>query len=276
MPLVTYLEERGNRIWLGVLAVVVTVVAILADINGEVPPFPLVFHPLPGIAFLAAGLLLWGRHHISVFLLLVGFTWFIGSLLGLHVPLLVGLSLWFQDLWRVVLAHTALAYPAGELRPGLPRALVVFGYGFIVAGGFIRTLADNAHEYFTCECPRNALGFIHNKAFFETVDNVYGIIGALIELVLIVLLVRLYLQARREERSRSTPLLVTAGAFGILLVVEVMTRMVEVSPPVFDWLFFLVHLGLVAAAASYALALRRVAPVASTSEAEAGDRTPAV
>ena len=258
MPLVMYLEDRGNRVWLGTLAVIVAVAGVLADINNHFPPFPLFFRPLPGLAFLAAGLLLWGRTRMSVFLLLVGFAWFIGNLEGLRVPLIVAFSLWFGDLWRVVLAHTALAYPEGELRPGISRGLVLFGYGFVVVGGFIRTIAANANEYFTCECPRNALGFVHNKDFFETADNIYTLTGALIELVLIVLLVALYFRARGEDRTPNMPLLATAGALALLLFVDVFTEIVELhSPLVFDSLLFVVHLGFVAVAASYVLALRR-------------------
>jgi hypothetical protein len=259
MPLVMYLEDRGNRVWLGIAGLALAVVGILANINMHTPLFPLIYGQLPGLAFLAAGFLAWGwgRRRTAVFLLLVGFTWFIGSLEGLRVPLIVALSLWFQDLWRVVLAHTALAYPEGELRQGLSRAVVLFGYGFIVAGGLIRTMAANGDEYYTCECPKNALGFIHNKAFFEAVDNVYGLIGALIELILIVVLVRLYSQSRADERPLHRPLLITAVAFAIVLVVEVLARAIEVSPPMFEWLYFVVHLGFVGAAASYVLALRR-------------------
>lgn len=274
MPLVMYLEDRGNRLWLGVAGLALAVVAILADINMDTPPFPLFFFPLPGLAFLAAGFLAWGwdRRRTAVFLFLVGFTFFIGALEGLRVPLLVALSLWFADLWRVVLAHTALAHPRGELRQGLSRAVVLFGYGFIVAGGLIRTMAANGDEYYTCDCPKNALGFIHNKGFFEATDNVYALIGALIQLVLIVLLVRLYSQSRTDERPQHLPLLVSAVAFAIVLVVEVFVRASEVSlsPLVVDSLFFVVHLGFVAAAASYVLALRREPATVSATPAAVG------
>ena len=47
---------------------------------------------------------------------LVGFTFFIGRFLGTHVPVIVGLSFWFGDLFRVLLAQTGLAYPTGRVR----------------------------------------------------------------------------------------------------------------------------------------------------------------
>ena len=54
------------------------------------------------------------------------------------------------------------------------------------------------YDYFGCECPRNALGFINNKGFLDAVDMTFGIVGAVIELLLIVLLIKLYFQVRGE------------------------------------------------------------------------------
>jgi hypothetical protein len=257
MPLVTYLEERANRVWLGIGGLAVAVVSVLALINAGLPVFPLLYSPLPGLAFIAAGLGLWGRHRIATFLVLVGFSWFIHMLEGLHVPVVVALSVWFAELWRVVLAHTALAYPGGELRPGLPRALVLTGYAFVLAAGLVRTMAFRPYDYFNCECPRNALGFINNEGFFNVMDRTYGIIGGVFELVLIALLVRLYFQARGAERSLHAPLLATAGAFALILIVDLVTQFAHVPNVAYDWMYFLVHLAFIGATASYVLALRR-------------------
>jgi F0F1-type ATP synthase assembly protein I len=258
MSLVTWMEERVSRVWVGVAGLVLIAIQAWLNFRGDAPPFVAVYALLPGLAFLVAALILWGTHRISVFLALVGFAWIFGGLGGSTVStLLNAVTLWFGDLWRVVLAHTALAYPEGRLRDGLARRVVWIGYAFIAVGGLVRTLAFAPYEWQSCECPRNAFAIFHSQRLFDGIDLVYGIIGAVLELVIIVLLVRFYRGSPNEQRRLHAPLLVTAGAFALLLVVELFTRAIDVSQDVNDWLFFFVHLGLVAAAISYPLALRR-------------------
>ncbi len=198
---------------------------------------------------------------------LVGFTFFIGRFLGTHVPVIVGLSFWFGDLSRVLLAQTGLAYPTGRVRSRVAMAVIGLGYLFILVVGLIRALAYNPYEYFTCECPRNAIGFIHSRSFFNTMDNVYGIIGAILELLVIVLLLRQYASGRAEGRSTGLPWLATAGALVLVLGMDLLTRSVDFSPAAQDWLYLPAHAALAGAALSFLLALRgepvATAPVTS-------------
>ena len=116
-------------------------------------------------------------------------------------------------------------------------AVIGLGYLFILVVGLIRALAYNPYEYFTCECPRNAIGFIHSRSFFNTMDNVYGIIGAILELLVIVLLLRQYASGRAEGRSTGLPWLATAGALVLVLGMDLLTRSVDFSPAAQDWLY---------------------------------------
>ncbi|HYT81063.1 MAG TPA: hypothetical protein VEQ37_17760 [Actinomycetota bacterium] len=187
---------------------------------------------------------------------LVGFAFFIGAFFNTHVPVMVGLSFWFGDLFRVLLAQTGLAYPAGRVRSRVAMAVIGLGYLFILVVGLIRALAYNPYEYFTCECPRNAIGFIHSRSFFDTMDNVYGVIGAILELVVIVLLLRRYASGRAEGRSAGLPWLATAGALLVVLAMDLLTRSVDFSPAAHDWLYLPAHAALASAALSFLLALR--------------------
>jgi hypothetical protein len=272
--LVTFLEERVSRVWLGVAGLALIAVQGWLNFRGDLPTFVATFTLLPGLAFLAASLVLWGRDRISVFLGLTAFAWIFSGLGGnSHVALLNGFTLVLQDLWRVLLAHTAFAHPEGKLREGLPRVLIPIGYAFILVGGLIGALAFAPYEWESCECPRNAFAIFHSKKLSEGIDNVYGIIGAVLELVIIVLLVRLFARSPGGERRLHSPLLVTAAAFALLLAVDVATKVHEFSFGIHDWLYFFVHLGLVAAAISYPLALRKELPAPAAASETAAPAT---
>jgi len=191
-----------------------------------------------------------------VLIALVGFTFFICDFFNTHVPVIDGLSFWFGDLFRAVLAQTGLSHPAGRLRYRVAVAVIGVGYLFILVVGLIRAMANSPYEYFTCECPRNAIGFIHSRSFFDTIDTTYGIIGAILEFVVIVLLVRQYASARAEGRPAGLPWLATAGALVTLLGMDLLTRTVDFSQATRDWLYLLVHAALAVAAVSFLVAFR--------------------
>lgn len=268
--------------WIGAGGLVVGILAFLSRINGDVDPFlpgdqiPLfhaVYSLLTGWVFIAVAVLLWDRlpeTRMPLLIALVGFTFFIGDFFGTHVPFIVGLSFWFGDLFRVVLAHTGLAHPTGRVSSRATRAVIAFGYGFIVIVGLVRAMAYNPYEYETCECPRNAIGFIHSKSFFDTIDTVYGIIGGILSLVVIVLLLRRYATAGSDRGNLALPWLAVAGAFVMMMAMDILTDVMDFSPSTQDWLYLPVHIALAAAALSFLLAFRtRLLPAASQAAAQA-------
>jgi hypothetical protein len=102
----------------------------------------------------------------------------------------------------------------------------------------------------SAECP----GIIHNKGFYNAVDNIYGVLGAVLEVAVIVLLLR---AARRHRAPVQLPLLVTAFSVATLLGIDLVTRSMDFSKSAQDWLYFLVAVTLVIAAISYLPALLR-------------------
>jgi hypothetical protein len=253
-------RQQSTRNWLGIAGLVVGILAFVSDLNGDVSFFRGIYGLLTGWAFIGVAFLLWDRlsdNRMPLLIALVGFTFFIGDFANTNVPVIVALSFWFGDLFRVILAQTGLSYPIGRLRYRAATAVVGIGYLFILVVGLIRAMANNPYEYFTCECPRNALGFIHSRSFFDTIDTTYGIIGAILEVVVIVLLIRQRASVRREGRSASLPWLATAAAFAMMLGMDLLTRTVEFSQATLDWLYFPVHAALAGAALSFLMALRR-------------------
>jgi hypothetical protein len=120
----------------------------------------------------------------------------------------------------------------------------------------IRAMADNPYLYQTCECPRNAIGFIHSESFFDAVDTVYGIVGALLAVVVIVLLLRLYATSRRDQGVMALPWLAVAAAFIMMMAIDILTDVVDFSVATQDWLYLPVHVALAGAALSFLLAFR--------------------
>jgi hypothetical protein len=254
--------------WIGVGGLVVGILAFVARLNGDVDPFlpgrqvPLfrpVYSLLTGWAFIAVAFLLWDRlpeNRMPLLIALVGFTWFIGDFFGTHVPFIVGLSFWFGDLFRVVLAHAGLAHPTGHVASRATRAVIGVGYAFILVVGLIRAMAYNPYEYQTCECPRNAIGFIHSESFFDTIDTVYGVIGGVLALIVIVLLLRLYAKSGPDRGRAALPWLAVAGAFTMMMAMDILTDVLDFSPSTQDWLYFPVHIAIAGAALSFLLAFR--------------------
>jgi hypothetical protein len=264
--------RQSTRNWLGIAGLVVGILAFVSDMNGDLSVFRGIYGLLTGWAFIGVAFLLWDRladNRMPLLIALVGFTYFIGDFFGTHVPVIVGLSFWFGDLFRAVLAQTGLSHPIGRLRSRVALALVGIGYLFILIVGLIRAMANNPHEYFTCDCPRNTIGFIHSLSFFDTIDTTYGIIGSIIEIAVIVLLLRQYASARREGRSAGLPSLATAVAFVMMLGMDLLTKFVDFSPATRDWLYLPVHIALAAAALSFLLAFgaKRIAVARAPAEA---------
>jgi hypothetical protein len=247
--------DRMTRNWIGIAGLVVGGIALAAMLNNHTSIFGALYRLFVGWTFIAVGLALWegvgSVKRMGLLLLAVGFAWFIGDYFGTHVPAIVAVAYWFQDLFRVFLAQAGLSYPSGRLGRGAARLVVGAGYVFILVFGLIRTLTYAPYLYENCECPHNALAFIHNKGLFDALDNIYGILGAVLEIIIIVLLVRLFLRSDPAERERSLPWLATAGAFAVLVAIDVLTKSIDVSDNVADWLYFVVSVSLILSALSF-------------------------
>jgi hypothetical protein len=253
------IRQRLNRTWIGVAGLAIGALAFASDMNGNGSLFRAVYSVLTGWAFIGVAYLLWDRlpdSSLPLLIALVGFTFFIGDFFNTHVPIIVGLSVWFGDLFRVLLAHAGLSHPTGRLRSRVALIAVGVGYAFIFVVGLIRAMADNPYLYETCECPRNAIGFIHSESFFDAVDAIYGIIGAILAVVVIVLLLRMYATSGRGGGVMGLPWLAVTGAFVMMMAMDILTDVIDFSPSTQDWLYLPVHIALAGAALSFLLAFR--------------------
>ena len=88
---------------------------------------------------------------------LVGFLWFLGALPESDSALVFTLGLALGGLWAAPLVHLLVAFPTGQVKPGLERRLVWLGYGLALAAAARAPVRRGARIADCNGCPENLL-----------------------------------------------------------------------------------------------------------------------
>jgi signal transduction histidine kinase len=172
-----------------------------------------------GLALLAAGTAAWWRRPDSAFgllLALAGIVWFLSEWNSPHV----GGSLTFTAALALgaaappLLAHAALAYPAGRLRSPAERAAVAAAYVACagLAGLLPALLFDPAAE--GCgDCPANLLLVTGDAVLAADLQRLGLRLGALAAVLLVALSALRTAHASVAERHLTAPVLVAASLY---------------------------------------------------------------
>jgi signal transduction histidine kinase len=172
-----------------------------------------------GLALLAAGAAAWWRRPDSAFgalLALAGVGWFVpewnnpeaGGSLTFTAALALGAAA------PPLLAHAALAYPAGRLRSRAERAAVVAAYFACVAvAGLLPALLLDPASQGCGDCPDNLLLVTADAALAADLQRLGLRLGALSSVLLVALAAWRTLRASVAERMLTAPVLAAAGVY---------------------------------------------------------------
>ena len=179
-----------------------------------------------GWSFIGTGLYArWRRPDslIGRLMTIVGFLWFIGALpeADSALPYTVGLAL--GGLWAAPFVHLLVAFPTGQVKPGLERRVVWLGYGLALAQPIALLFA--AEPYPDCNgCPENLLLMVDSPAAASLATALLGVAGVTMLAGVCVVLVRRWRRSGPVQRQALAPVLWTGAAVAVVGVASVIPQ----------------------------------------------------
>jgi len=177
------------------IAVVAEWVSLRAYERGGDPPLLAAVHDaLPGVVFLAAGLLAWhARPHslTGLWMFLTGTLMFVGDFGNGSVPVVHQLAYGFHDLYFLPLGILVVSFPTGRLRRGAETLLAVSALAWLAFVAIITVISLNpARCPAAIECPVNPFLLVPDVQSLETIVTIRDVGGQLIWLAFAALVVR--------------------------------------------------------------------------------------
>ncbi len=225
-------EDQRPVLWVAAIGLLIGIGVTAAAASGEDPSVWLLVRLVAvGLAYLGVGVFLARQGNTSLLPLLivgVGLLWFVPIAVETRQPILDGIGTWFEDVYRAAFAHAILAYPYGRLEDRLSRGVVIAGYAFTIGGGLARALTYQPYVWETCECPRNAFAAFPNEDAYNTINDIYQIIGLILAVALIVLIVR-KLRSPEVEEVSSGPIWTGLIASVLIVIAGVVRESFDLS-----------------------------------------------
>ncbi len=167
-----------------------------------------------GLAFVFSGLVArWRRpeNRIGVLMVLVGLTWFCGSLADSNNRYVFTLGYALGAVSFGFLIHLVLAFPSGRLETRAQRLIV--GVGYALAGGHNAVLLLFRDVKRTCgnDCPKNVLLVYHDETIATGIEAAVAVGAAFIAVTLVALLTRRWRGATPALRRALLPVFVVGG-----------------------------------------------------------------
>ncbi len=201
-------------------------IATSSDHLDQVQIGGVVFTPLIGWSFIATGLFAWWRrpdNQFGALMTLVGFVWFLSSLLASDVPGLFAIGGLFGALPYALLLHMLVAFPSGRLQTRAERVLVGLAYFDTTVLQVLGVLFLETGANDDCSaCPANPLLISDSPGFSDAVFALQATIGIVGLTGIAILLVRRWRRSSSAYRSALAPVLaagvVTLALLGLSLL----------------------------------------------------------
>ncbi len=205
----------------GVLSLVV---AFSSDHLDQVQVGAVVFYPLIGWSFIGTGLFAWWRrpaNRLGALMAAVGFVWFLAALIASDVPGLFAIGGLLNALPFAILLHMLVAFPTGRLETRGERFLVAVAYFDVTVMQLISVLfLDTADPDVCVGCPSNPLLVSDQEVVSGIASGLQTLIAVAGVSAVAVLLYRRWRSASAPARRALSPVLLTGGLTGILLVIS--------------------------------------------------------
>lgn len=172
-----------------------------------------VLQVLAGWSFVACGCFLWARrptNRLGPLMTLVGMLWLLGRTMTLIPnPVVFTVGIWFTDLWTAGFALFLLSFPSGRLRSRADRAIVGIFLFVVVPLEFLWLL------FWVPENGLNILAIAPDESAAKVVDTIQRALISFGSALLIVVVLRRWLQSSGPVRRQMVPVLV--GAVALML-----------------------------------------------------------
>ena len=169
-----------------------------------------VLQVLAGWSFVACGCFLWMRrpaNRLGPLMVLTGMLWLLGRTMTLIPnPVVFTVGIWFTDLWTAGFALFLLSFPSGRLRSRADRAIVGIFLFVVVPLEFLWLLS------WVPENGLNILAIAPDESTAKVVDTIQRALISFGSVLLIIVVLRRWLQASGPVRRQMVPVLVGAAA----------------------------------------------------------------
>jgi signal transduction histidine kinase len=201
------------RIATGILGTIAAVVGEAFAVGTGRPPNEALLHLAIGLTYLHGGLAIWGHepaNRTGRLMVLVGLTWFIGTLNGSEIGIVREVVLAIEDTWTVLLVALVLSYPGGRFDNRLDAVAVAI-------------LAIGA----------TALNILFSTSLPLLADKSNGLYGGLaLALLASAVVIRRYVIAPRRLRRDLIPVLVAGAVFLGTLIINNVRRIADLPDDV--------------------------------------------
>ena len=213
------MSDRPTVTWVRAGLVVVAGVLGAGMLVGTAQQGPIgletVLQVLAGWSFAACGCFLWARRPINrlgPLMVVTGMLWLLGRTMTLIPnPVVFTVGIWFTDLWTAAFALFLLSFPSGRLRSRADRAIVGIFLFVVVPLEFLWLL------FWVPENGLNILAIAPDASAAKVVDTIQRALISFGSLLLIIVVLRRWLESSGPVRRQMVPVLVGAAALMLQL-----------------------------------------------------------
>src|SRR5918992_294662 len=177
-----------------------------------------------GWGFAGAGIFAWWRrpeNRVGPLMTLVGFMWFLGSLLSADAAWAYTVGVLVGTLWLGALLHMLVAFPTGRVEPGLERGVVLLGWSGSIVLPLLAALVTARPN--GCEdCPENLLLVWNSDAASTVVESVGLVLSFALLAGVGVVLIRRWRGFGKVQRRALAPVVWTGGAVAVVGLASVL------------------------------------------------------
>jgi signal transduction histidine kinase len=189
---------------------------VLTSEHESHPAFQLVTGLFIAVAFTGSGLVAWWRrpdNRTGQLLVLVGLTFFVGSLSESDHPTLFTIGLLLNAVPIAALVQLLLAYPTGTLRNLADRRIVAAGYTLALLGLLAIVSFDPDPAAGQCKggCPRNAMLIVDSHTAARIASDLVQALAFVVIVIALIRLARRWRAASVAYRHSLRPVLLTGG-----------------------------------------------------------------
>jgi signal transduction histidine kinase len=187
---------------------------------GDDPPLLVAIHDaLPGVVFLAAGLLAWRarpQSRTGPWMVLTALLLFVGNFGNGSVPVVHQLAYGFHDLYFLPLGIVVVSFPTGRLRRGVESWLARIALAWLVFVAIITVISLNpARCPPAITCPANPFLLVPDVGSLEAIVTIRNIGGQVVWLAFVLVVARRWWSSTSAARRALVPVWFSGVAIAI-------------------------------------------------------------
>jgi signal transduction histidine kinase len=213
-----------RALWSVALAAVIAGAAaaalVIASDHIAMPGLGVAIGLLIAWSFIGTGLYAWWRrpnNRFGALMTAVGFTFMLDALVASDDSVVFTVGVIVSGIYFVVFAHMVVSYPEGRLEKRWHVWLVGAGYVLTLVGSLPQLLWGFSPDMQCDGCPPSAILIENNETLRDVFNTIAAVLGVLIVAVVLVILVRRWMQATAPQRRAMAPVLWSGVVILVLL-----------------------------------------------------------